>query len=115
MPYSRADRVSGLIQQALSDILLKEVNDPRLDMATITHVKLTKDLRIARIYFSAPGGPEKIEAARNGFNSALGFVKASLARRIGLRYMPDLEFYYDESFDYGAHIENLLDSIRSKS
>ncbi len=115
MPYSRADRVSGLIQQALSDILLKEVNDPRLEMATITHVKLTKDLRIARIYFSAPGGPEKIEAARNGFNSALGFVKASLARRIGLRYMPDLEFYYDESFDYGAHIENLLDSIRSKS
>lgn len=115
MPYSRADRVSGLIQQALSDILLKEVNDPRLEMATITHVKLTKDLRIARIYFSAPGGPEKIEAARNGFNSALGFVKASLARRIGLRYMPDLEFYYDESFDYGAHIENLLNSIRSKS
>jgi ribosome-binding factor A len=115
MPYSRADRVSGLIQQALSDILLKEVNDPRLEMATITHVKLTKDLRIARIYFSAPGGPEKIEAARNGFNSALGFVKASLARRIDLRYMPDLEFYYDESFDYGAHIENLLNSIRSKS
>lgn len=115
MPYSRADRVSGLIQQALSDILLKEVNDPRLDMATITHVKLTKDLRIARIYFSAPGGPEKIVAARNGFNSALGFVKAALARRLGLRYMPDLEFFYDESFDYGAHIENLLDSIRSKS
>jgi ribosome-binding factor A len=115
MSYSRAERVSGLIQQALSDILLKGVKDPRLEMATITHVKMTKDLRIARIYFSAPGGPEKIEAAQLGFNSALGFVKASLARRLGLRYMPALEFYYDESFDYGAHIENLLDSIRTKS
>jgi len=115
MSYSRADRVSGLIQQALSEILLKGVKDPRLELATITHVKMTKDLRIARIYFSAPGGPEKIEAARTGFNSALGFVKASLGRRLGLRYMPELEFYYDESFDYGAHIENLLESIRTKS
>ena len=115
MSYSRADRVSGLIQQALSEILLKGVKDPRLEMATITHVKMTRDLRIARIYFSVPGGSEKIEAAREGFKSALGFVKASMGRKLGLRYMPDLEFYYDESFDYGAHIENLLDSIRTKS
>ena len=115
MPYSRADRVSGLMQQALSDILLKEVNDPRLEMATITHVKMTRDLRIARVYFATPGGPEKVEAARIGFKSALGFVKASLARRVGLRYMPEIEIYYDESFDYGARIENLLDSLRTKS
>lgn len=115
MSYSRSDRVSGLIQQALSEILLKGVKDPRLEMATITHVKMTRDLRIARVYFSAAGGSKKIEAARQGFKSALGFVKAALGRKLGLRYMPELEFYYDESFDYGAHIENLLDSIKTKS
>ena len=71
--------------------------------------------RIARVYFSSPGGSKKIEAARQGFKSALGFVKAALGRKLGLRYMPELEFYYDESFDYGAHIENLLDSIKTKS
>ena len=62
--YSRADRVGGLIQQTLSDILLKEVKDPRLELTTITDVKMTRDLRIARIYFSAPGGAEKIEAVQ---------------------------------------------------
>lgn len=115
MSYSRADRVGGLIQQTLSDILLKEVKDPRLELTTITDVKMTRDLRIARIYFSTPGGAEKIEAVQQGFESALGFVKFTLARRLGLRYMPDLEFYHDNSFDHGAHIEKLLRSLSTKS
>lgn len=115
MSYSRADRVGGLIRQTLSEILLKEVKDPRLELTTITDVKMTRDLRIARIYFSTPGGTEKIEAVRQGFRSALGFVKVTLARRLGLRYMPDIEFYYDNSFDHGAHIEKLLRSLSTKS
>jgi len=115
MPYSRADRVGGLIQQTLSDILLKEIKDPRLELTTITDVKMTRDLRIARIYFANPGGPEKIAAVQQGFKSALGFVKITLARRLDLPYMPDLEFYYDTSFDHGAHIEKLLRSLSTKS
>jgi ribosome-binding factor A len=115
MAYSRADRVSGLIQKTLSEILLKEVKDPRLALTTISGVKMTRDLRIARIYFSSPGGPEKIAAVQEGFKSALGFVKVTLAKRLNLRYMPELEFYYDDSFDHGAHIEKLLQSLRTKS
>jgi len=112
-PYSRADRVGGLIQETLSEILFKHVKDPRLKMATITHVKMTRDLKIARIYFSISGGAKKIQAAAEGFKSAMGFVKRTLAHRLDLRYMPQMEFYYDDSFDYGSHIDQILNSIRT--
>jgi ribosome-binding factor A len=115
IPYSRADRVSGLIQEILSNLLKKDIHDPRLKMVTITNVKMSRDLRLARIYFSIYGGKNKAEAAADGFESARGFIKRSLARRLGLRYMPDLTFFYDESFDYGTHIEELLKSITSEN
>jgi ribosome-binding factor A len=113
--YSRADRVGGLIQKALSEILLKSVKDPRLERATITHVKVTRDLRIARVYFTAPPGSENIEDALQGFKSALGFIKRSLAGELGLRYMPEIQFFYDESLDTGARIEQLLKTIHNHS
>ncbi len=115
IPYSRADRVSGLIQEILSNLLKKDIHDPRLEMVTITNVKMSRDLRLARIYFSIYGDKNKAEAAAGGFESAHGFIKRSLARRLGLRYMPDLTFFYDESFDYGTHIEELLKSITSEN
>ncbi len=112
--YSRAERVGGLIQQAVSEILFKQVKDPRLEMATITHVKMTRDLKIARIYFVVPGGDQKAAAATEGFQSAAGYLKRALSGRLDLRYMPQLEFYYDDSFDYGSNIEKLLKSIRTE-
>jgi ribosome-binding factor A len=113
--FSRADRVSGLIQEILSDLLKKGIHDPRLQMATITSVKMTRDLKLARIYFSIHGGSAKVEAAGKGFESARGFIKRSLARQLSLRYMPDLIFFYDESFDYGSHIDELLKKIKTKN
>ena len=115
IPFSRADRVSGLIQEVLSDLLKKNIRDPRLEMATITGVKMSRDLKLARIYFAIYGDSEKSEAAVRGFESARGFIKRSLARRLGLRYMPDLKFFYDESFEYGSHIDLLLDKISTEN
>jgi len=115
IPFSRADRVSGLIQKVLSNLLKKDIHDPRLHMATITKVKMSRDLKLARIYFSIYGGGDKAEAAAKGFESARGFIKRSLARELGLRYMPDLIFFYDESFDYGSHIDELLKRITTEN
>ena len=112
-PFSRADRVSGLIQEVLSELLKKDIHDPRLAMATITSVKMSRDLKLARIYFTIYGDSEKSEAAVQGFESARGFIKRSLAPRLGLRYMPDLKFFYDESFEYGSHIDQLLEKIKT--
>ena len=111
MTFSRADRVGALIQEVLSELLKKDIHDPRLAMTTVTGVKMSRDLKLARIYFSIYGGESKSEAAVLGFKSARGFIKRSLAPRLGLRYMPDLQFFYDESFDYSSHIEQLLKEI----
>jgi ribosome-binding factor A len=111
IPFSRADRVSGLIQKVLSELLKKKIHDPRLAMATISSVKMSRDLKLARIYFTVYGDRQKSEAAAQGFESARGFIKRSLAPRLGLRYMPDLKFFFDESFDYGSHIDQLLEKI----
>lgn len=109
--FSRADRVGGLIQQILAELLRRDISDPRLHLATITDVKLTKDLRRARIFFASPGGKEISAQTAQGFQSAAGFIKRHLGPRLGLRYMPELEFVYDESFDHGARIDQLLKSI----
>lgn len=112
-PFSRSDRVGGQIQRVLSDLLRKDVSDPRLAGAIITGVKMTRDLRIAKVYFTTAGGKEKCRETEEGFKSAVGYVKRSLGRTLGLRYMPALQFYYDESFDYGANIEKLIKSTKT--
>lgn len=109
--YPRSERVGGLIQKRLSLLLQREISDPRLKTATITGVIVSRDLRIARIYFTVSGGETNKDAAVDGFNSARGYVKRTLAGQLGLRYMPDLKFFYDESFDYGSKIDNTLKSI----
>ena len=104
--------MGGLIQQVLAELLLKEISDPRLAHATITGVKVSRDLRIAKIYFAAGGKEGASEAAMEGFDRARGFVKRELAQRLGLRYMPELRFYYDDAIDRGARMEKLLKMVK---
>ena len=112
IPFARSDRVSGLIQKVLSEILKRDIGDPRLKMATITEVEVSRDLKLARIYFTAPGGKQKKDAAIKGFNSARGFIKRILAHEIDLKYMPEIKFFYDDSLDYGEHIDELIKSTK---
>lgn len=113
-PYARSDRVAGLIQQVMAELLHKEIRDPRLAAAIITGVKVSRDLRIAKIYFAVTGDPKQRQDALEGFDQARGFVKRELAQRMELRYMPDLKFFYDESIEYGARIEQLLKAAKKK-
>ena len=112
-PFARSERVSGHIQKVLSDILKKNIKDPRLEMSTITGVKMSRDLKTARIYFATSGGRKSSKEAAEGFNSARGYVKRALAQQLGLRYMPELKFFYDESFEYGSRIDKMLKSIET--
>ena len=113
-PFSRADRVSGQVQRALSDLLQKRIRDPRLKDATVSEVKMSPDLKQARIYYTVPDRKNARSDALAGFKSASGFVKRTLASVLGLRYMPDLKFFYDDSFDYGSKIDNLLKSLHKE-
>jgi ribosome-binding factor A len=113
-PFARSDRVGCQIQKVLSDLLLKRVKDPRLKSASITGVKMSRDLRIARVYFITSDNKHNIDKTIEGFKSALGYVKYKLAAELGLRYMPELRFFHDESFEYGVHIDKLLSRIHDE-
>jgi ribosome-binding factor A len=82
--YTRSERVSGEIQRIISDILRKDISDPRLNRVTISGVKMSKDLRSARIYFTLTEGKYTREDAAEGFKSALGYIKRTLAGQLGL-------------------------------
>ena len=107
-PYARAERVGVLIQGTLFDILRKSIKDPRLDTVTITSVKMTSDLKLARIYFTTSGSRDEAMA---GFKKAHGFIKKNLAAELDLRYMPELQFLYDESIDYAIHMDTVLKKL----
>ena len=108
IPFARSDRVSGLIQKVLSEILQKDIKDPRLKLATITGVNVSRDLKVARVYFTTPDGKQQKDAVIEGFNSARGYIKRTLAHELDLKYMPDIKFFYDASIEYGAHIDRLI-------
>ncbi len=110
--YSRSDRIGTRIQTCLSDLLRKKINDPRLDMVTVTGVELTPDLREAFIYFTVASGEKAQRDAIHGFESASGFIRSALAKQLGLRYMPKLRFFHDSSFDYGSRIDKILKTLK---
>jgi ribosome-binding factor A len=112
MDFKRADRVADLIKQELSSILRREVGDPRIAHITVTDVKLTDDLRSARIYFVELGKDRLSADVENGLSKAKGFLKRELGKRLQLRYIPELAFFYDPSFEYGSRIERLLKEVR---
>ncbi len=112
MDFKRADRVADLIKQELSSILRREVGDPRIANITLTDVKLTDDLRSARIYFVELGKDRLSADVEKGLSKAKGFLKRELGKRLQLRYIPELAFFYDPSFEYGSRIEKLLKEVR---
>jgi ribosome-binding factor A len=115
IPFARSDRVSGLIQKVLSEILQKDIKDPRLKMATITGVEVSRDLKLARIYFTTPDGEQEKDAAIKGFDSARGYIKRTLAHELDLKYMPDIKFFFDASIEYGEHIDSLIQLTKERN
>lgn len=104
----RRAKVEELIKQELSQMILSEVKDPRVGFVTVTGVKMTPDLREARVYVSVMGDEKKVKASLAGIESAMPFFKRELGRRVRLRYMPSLTFELDKSLDYSEHIQKLL-------
>jgi len=103
--------VSVKIQASISEIIRKKVNDPRLESATITGVKMSKDLRDAYVYFAVYGTDKVKQDALKGFNSASGFLRTRLAKELGMKYMPKIRFMFDESIEYGAHMNKVLKDL----
>ena len=109
LPYDRAQRVADAIHQLLSRMMVSEISDPRLSGIQITRVRMTKDLRVARIYYHMfDASDEQRSDAERGFGSASGFFRRIIGKEISLKFTPEVEFYYDEAIDIGNRIDDLL-------
>jgi ribosome-binding factor A len=95
----------------ISEIINKEVKDPRVHAVTITSVKVSDDLRNAKIYFVEMGKDECSDEIRTGLSKAIGFVRRELGRRLQLRFVPEISFLHDQSFGYGSRIDKILADI----
>ncbi len=94
----RQYRVAEQARSSVAMALLR-LSDPRLSLVTVTAAKTTADLRLIKVYWSVSGGPERVQEVEEGFESAKGALKREIGRELGLRFVPDLEFYYDETLD----------------
>mgnify|MGYP006289374385 CR=1 FL=1 len=113
----RQERVEEEVRNALSEIVLRDVKDPRMPVVfSITRVKMTKDLRIGRVYFTQqPEEDDAIDETLDMLEKARGFLRSMVGQRVTLRYTPELEFYYDEEGRARDRIEELLEKARRES
>src|SRR6185295_17896411 len=105
----RHERVAVEMQQEISSMLAGELKDPRLAaLATVTEVRITPDLKQAKVYVSVQGNETEKKSALAGLAAAAGFIRHELSERLQFRRTPELTFVLDRSEEYGNRIENLL-------
>ena len=108
----RIERVNSLIRQEMSELLRRQVKDPRLgNFITVTEVSTSSDLKYAKIFISRIGNEEEKQETLNVLTAASGFFRNELARRLKLRRIPELSFQRDDSIERGAHLLELIDEI----
>lgn len=112
MEYQRSDRVGDSLLEVIAEVLRREIHDPRLQRLNLTGVKLSKDLRHAKVFFSLLPGHGTREETLSGLKSAGGFIRSRLGKKLKLRFVPAIEFLYDDSEDEARHIDALLDKVR---
>jgi ribosome-binding factor A len=110
MASTRQRKVQELLVREVSDILRREMRDPRVGFVTITDAEVTPDLRHAKVYYSVLGDAAARTETANALARAAGFVRGEFGRRAQLRFVPEIRFVYDASAERGARITRLLDA-----
>ena len=115
MAYKRSDRVGDLLLELVSELLTKEVSDPRIGPITLTEAVVSNDLKHARIYFNLLTRKEEKTEVLSGLKSATGFIRCRIAKELKLRYVPIIEFVYDDTQDQAQRIEDLIQQTKKDS
>jgi ribosome-binding factor A len=111
----RLERVNSLIREEVSDLLRREIKDPRLSgFVTVTEVVTAPDLKHATIYVSNLGGVEHKDETLTALSAAAGFLHHGLTKRLDMRQVPDLHFQWDDSLERGEHILRRLDEVEAE-
>jgi len=112
MPTRRQGQVAELIHQEISDLLQRKTGDPRLAYVTVLDVSVSPDLKQATVYISALGDRESRASALEGLKHASGYIRRELSHCLRLRFMPELRFSLDESWECGTRIDELLEQLK---
>jgi len=108
----RVQRLNNLIRHEISELLQRQVKDPRLgSFIAVTEVSISPDLRHARIFVSHIGSEEEKQETLSALASASGFFRRELAKRLRLRRIPELSFQWDDSIERAAHLLQLIDQV----
>ncbi|OGT30737.1 MAG: ribosome-binding factor A [Gammaproteobacteria bacterium RIFCSPHIGHO2_12_FULL_35_23] len=108
---NRIVRVAQQIRIELAKIISSEIKDPRLGILTVTDVEVTRDFSYAKVYFVVRDKSHAKQSCEV-LTKAAGFLRRCLAQEMLLRHIPQLEFHYDESFEYGNQIDDLLRKVK---
>ncbi len=114
MSRLRTEKVANLLQRKISDILQKEVEEPELGFLTITRVKVSKDLRYAKIFFSVLGEFDQKEKSISILKRLTPFFRYRIGQEVRLKYTPEINFIYDEQIQKAQRIEDLIDMMHKK-
>jgi|SRR5690554_1703781 len=114
MSEHRGERLAELIKVELGALLQRGLKDPRIGFVSITNVIVSKDMSHVKVYVSILGDKAKQEETMQGLESAKGFIRSELGKRIRMRYTPELHFIADPSLEEGARILSLINQVQSE-
>ena len=113
---TRVDKVADLLKKEVALLIQSEVRDPRVGMASVTGVKVSKDLAHASVYVTLLGksNAEEAQEGIEALNKASGFLRSMLAKEVSMRIMPKLKFIYDDTLAKGQHMTSLIDEALAR-
>ena len=112
MKFHRPDRVADQILRDASDIILREVKDTKLGFVTFSRVEISKDLKFARIYYTALGTDKEKSDCRNALKRSRAFIQSRIGQRLGLRHTPEISFIFDKGLEHSLKINDLIKKIQ---
>jgi ribosome-binding factor A len=111
MAFKR-ERMEKILEREISSIIFSDIKNEKIKFVTITKVSLTNDLSIATVFYTVYGRQDQVDASIEALNEAKGFIRTVLSKKLEVKKVPDLKFKYDESFEQGNKIEEILRNLK---
>jgi len=115
MSKIRQQRTAEQIRMILSDLLNREVSDPRLQDLTVTRVEVDRELQVANVYLNALGDESREAEVMKALDKAGGFLRYELAQRMSVRVVPELRFHWDPTLAYADELDQILRELAAES
>ena len=107
----RYDQMTDTIKQEVASILLFKVNNPNLKNVAVTRIKMTRDLKLARIYYDVHGSEEEKDLVQKSLNRSRGFIRKELAPKLHMRFVPNIEFFFDDAQESLMRLDSLFQRL----